>query len=104
MSLAPALVRTHLPAPMSEHPGTPRTRLTRALIAFVRAYQWLLSPLLGRVCRFEPSCSRYAVACLETHGAARGSLLSVKRLCKCHPFHPGGFDPPPALSSAEPRP
>lgn len=67
----------------------------RILIAFVRLYQVLVSPLLGRVCRFEPSCSRYAVACLEGHGALRGSLLSVKRLCKCHPFHPGGYDPPP---------
>jgi putative membrane protein insertion efficiency factor len=69
------------------------------LIALIRVYQKTLSRLLraafGPVCRFEPSCSRYAVACLEGHGALRGSLLSVKRLCKCHPFHPGGFDPPP---------
>jgi uncharacterized protein len=69
----------------------------RLMIALVRLYQRLLSPLLGNVCRFEPSCSRYAVACLETHGALRGGLLSVVRLCKCHPFHPGGFDPPPSL-------
>jgi putative membrane protein insertion efficiency factor len=69
--------------------------LARLMIRLVRAYQWLVSPLLGNVCRFEPSCSRYAVACLETHGALRGTLLSVVRLCKCHPFHPGGFDPPP---------
>jgi len=72
--------------------------LARLLIAIVRLYQRTLSPLLGLagpMCRFEPSCSRYAVACLEQHGAARGSLLSVVRLCKCHPFHPGGFDPPP---------
>jgi putative membrane protein insertion efficiency factor len=69
--------------------------LTNLMIAFVRLYQRLLSPLLGNVCRFEPSCSRYAVACLENHGALRGGLLSVRRLCKCHPFHPGGFDPPP---------
>lgn len=67
----------------------------RFLIALVRGYQIILSPWLGRVCRFEPSCSRYAVACLAAHGAMRGSLLSVKRLCKCHPLHPGGFDPPP---------
>jgi putative membrane protein insertion efficiency factor len=67
----------------------------RLMIALVKLYQRLLSPLLGNVCRFEPSCSRYAVACLETHGAVRGGLLSVVRLCKCHPFHPGGFDPPP---------
>ncbi len=77
--------------------------LTRILVAFVRVYQAALSPFLGRVCRFEPSCSRYAVACLEEHGALRGSLLSVKRLCKCHPFHPGGFDPPPKRKVQAPK-
>ena len=73
--------------------------LTKVLIALIRVYQVTLSRLLvaafGPACRFEPSCSRYAVACLEGHGALRGTLLSVKRLCKCHPFHPGGYDPPP---------
>ncbi len=70
--------------------------IAKLFIALVRLYQLVLSPLLGaRVCRFEPSCSRYTVACLERHGALRGSLLSVKRLCKCHPFHPGGVDLPP---------
>jgi putative membrane protein insertion efficiency factor len=71
----------------------------RLLIVVVRLYQRLASPVLrllwGNVCRFEPSCSHYAVACLEAHGALRGSLLSVARLCKCHPFHAGGYDPPP---------
>ena len=95
MTLAPADTTTHVRASM----------LARALIALVRVYQRLLSPFLGGSCRFEPSCSRYAVACLEAHGAGRGSLLSVKRLCKCHPFHPGGFDPPPAaIISVGPRP
>jgi uncharacterized protein len=65
----------------------------------IRAYQMTLSRLIvavmGPVCRFEPSCSRYAAACIAGHGALRGSLLSLKRLCRCHPFHPGGFDPPP---------
>jgi len=69
--------------------------IARLLILFIRAYQKTLSPLLGPVCRFEPSCSRYAVTCLERHGAAKGSLLSFLRLCKCHPFHPGGVDLPP---------
>lgn len=70
------------------------------LIGLIRIYQRLLSPLLGNVCRFEPSCSRYAVACLHDHGAARGSLLSFVRLCKCQPFHPGGVDlpPPPGIA------
>jgi putative membrane protein insertion efficiency factor len=73
--------------------------IARILMALIRVYQMTLSKLirmtLGNVCRFEPSCSRYAFACLRDHGALRGSLLSVKRLCRCHPFHPGGFDPPP---------
>lgn len=73
--------------------------ISQLLIALIRVYQATLSRLIlaavGPVCRFEPSCSRYAVACLQGHGALRGSLLSVKRLCKCHPFHPGGYDPPP---------
>src|ERR1700722_594586 len=73
--------------------------LAKVLIALIRLYQATLSrvilSLMGPVCRFEPSCSRYAVACLEGHGAVRGALLSAKRLCKCHPFHPGGYDPPP---------
>ncbi|MBX3226386.1 MAG: membrane protein insertion efficiency factor YidD [Labilithrix sp.] len=69
--------------------------VARCLLALIRFYQLAISPWLGRACRFEPSCSRYAFACIEGHGAARGSLLSVKRLCKCHPFHAGGFDPPP---------
>ena len=74
--------------------------LARLLVAFLKAYQWAISPLLrltvGNICRFEPSCSHYALACLREHGALRGSLLSIGRLCKCHPFHPGGYDPPPA--------
>ena len=73
--------------------------LALVMIAFVRAYQRFVSPLLraamGPVCRFEPSCSHYAVACLESHGAWRGGLLSLVRVCKCHPFHPGGVDAPP---------
>ena len=83
--------------------------LARLLIAIVKLYQCVLSPWLGGRCRFEPSCSRYAVACLDAHGALRGSLLSIARLCKCHPFHPGGHDPPPparrlARANSEPIP
>lgn len=70
--------------------------IARLLLVLIRGYQLAISPLLGPACRFEPSCSRYAAACIHTHGAARGSLLSLLRLCKCHPFHAGGFDPPPA--------
>jgi putative membrane protein insertion efficiency factor len=76
--------------------------ISRFLMMLIRAYQRLISPLLGRVCRFEPSCSTYALQCVETHGAARGSLLSVIRLCKCHPLHPGGYDPPPPPKTTAP--
>jgi uncharacterized protein len=77
------------------------------LIALIQLYQRVLSPLFGPRCRFEPSCSHYAIACLREHGTWRGGLLSIVRLCKCHPFHPGGFDPPPMramLGGAESRP
>jgi putative membrane protein insertion efficiency factor len=61
----------------------------------VRAYQWTLSPLIGNQCRFHPSCSHYALQALEQHGALRGTYLTLRRLGRCHPFHPGGFDPVP---------
>jgi hypothetical protein len=73
--------------------------LTNLLLALLRLYQLTVSRVLvalfGPVCRFEPSCSSYAMACVAGQGPVRGSLLSLKRLCKCHPFHPGGHDPPP---------
>jgi putative membrane protein insertion efficiency factor len=65
------------------------------LLLLVRAYQWTLSRMLPPACRFHPSCSEYAAQALARHGAARGSLLTVKRLARCHPFHPGGVDPVP---------
>lgn len=74
--------------------------IARLLLGLIRIYQLTLSRLIGPVCRFEPSCSRYSAACISSHGALRGSLLSVRRLCKCHPFHPGGFDPPPPPKNA----
>lgn len=67
----------------------------RALIGLIRLYQVTLSRLLGPVCRFYPSCSNYTRECLELHGAFRGSYLGVRRILRCHPFHPGGYDPPP---------
>lgn len=69
--------------------------MRRFLILMVRAYQRLLSPLLPPRCRFLPSCSQYAVEALERHGAARGSLLAARRICRCHPLNPGGYDPVP---------
>ncbi|ACG75698.1 protein of unknown function DUF37 [Anaeromyxobacter sp. K] len=69
-----------------------------ALVLLVRIYQRLVSPLLPPACRFYPSCSAYAVTALQRHGALRGSWLTVRRLCRCHPFHAGGVDPVPELT------
>ncbi|NBU59997.1 MAG: membrane protein insertion efficiency factor YidD [Betaproteobacteria bacterium] len=69
--------------------------MRRVLILLVRLYQWLLRPLIGAHCRFYPTCSAYAVEALHRHGAWRGSVLTVRRLCRCHPYNPGGFDPVP---------
>ncbi len=72
-----------------------RKAVTRSLMGIVRLYQLTLSPFMGGQCRFYPSCSNYALDALESHGPLKGSWLALQRLLKCHPFHPGGFDPPP---------
>jgi putative membrane protein insertion efficiency factor len=64
------------------------------LIGVIRVYQWTISPLLGPVCRFHPSCSRYMVESLRKHGLLRGLARGLRRLSKCHPWNPGGYDPP----------
>ncbi len=72
----------------------------RMLMGLVRAYRLLLSPSLGSACRFEPSCSAYALQALERHGAAGGTYLTLRRLARCHPWCEGGHDPvPPSLFS-----
>jgi putative membrane protein insertion efficiency factor len=72
------------------------TGVTRLLIAFVRGYRLLLSPWLGNACRFEPTCSAYALDALAEHGAWAGTVLTVCRIGRCHPWCEGGFDPVPA--------
>lgn len=74
--------------------------MKRLAIALVRVYQYI-SPLLGPRCRFHPSCSHYAVEALNQHGLLRGLWLSLRRLLRCHPWHPGGYDPVPAPSPKE---
>jgi putative membrane protein insertion efficiency factor len=64
------------------------------LIAAVRAYQWTLSPLIGRHCRFEPTCSAYFIDAVRKYGAVRGTWRGAKRIGRCHPWNPGGYDPP----------
>lgn len=70
--------------------------MTRLLRFLLRTYQLTISPLLGPRCRFYPSCSSYAMEALQLHGAAKGSLLAAKRVCRCHPWNDGGYDPVPA--------
>lgn len=65
------------------------------LILLIRVYRYALSPWLGTRCRFEPSCSQYAMQAIQEHGALKGSWLAARRLVRCHPFHPGGLDPVP---------
>jgi putative membrane protein insertion efficiency factor len=64
------------------------------LIATVRGYQWTLSPLIGQHCRFEPTCSAYFILAVQKYGAVRGAWRGGLRICRCHPFQPGGYDPP----------
>jgi uncharacterized protein len=67
----------------------------RVLGTLIRGYQLGLSPLLPPSCRFTPSCSQYALEAVSRHGAIKGAWLAARRLARCHPFHPGGFDPVP---------
>jgi putative membrane protein insertion efficiency factor len=64
-------------------------------LTLIRAYQWLISPLLGPACRYTPTCSHYAAEAVEMHGALKGTALAAWRLLRCHPFARGGFDPVP---------
>jgi putative membrane protein insertion efficiency factor len=66
------------------------------LVGFIRAYQRLISPLLGPHCRFYPSCSQYAAEAIQLHGPVTGGWLALRRLLRCHPLNPGGVDPVPA--------
>jgi putative membrane protein insertion efficiency factor len=73
------------------------TPAARVLAGAVRAYELTVRPVIGANCRFFPTCSAYAREALACHGAARGSLLAVKRSARCHPWHPGGYDPVPPI-------
>jgi putative membrane protein insertion efficiency factor len=77
--------------------------MQRLLIALIRFYQLTISPVLGNHCRFQPSCSHYAVEAIHSHGAARGGWMALRRLSKCHPFHPGGYDPVPDKTPPAPH-
>lgn len=70
------------------------------LIALINVYRWFISPLLGPNCRFYPTCSCYAQEAIQSHGALRGSWLAARRIGRCHPWNPGGFDPVPECTHA----
>ncbi|MBK6336820.1 MAG: membrane protein insertion efficiency factor YidD [Betaproteobacteria bacterium] len=65
------------------------------LLALVRGYQYFLAPMLGSNCRFAPSCSNYALEAIAKYGAIKGTWLALRRISRCHPYHPGGYDPVP---------
>ncbi|HJE20011.1 membrane protein insertion efficiency factor YidD [Aliicoccus persicus] len=75
--------------------------MQRLFIYFVRLYQRFISPLFPPSCRFEPTCSNYAIEAIQEHGALKGTYLGTKRILKCHPFHPGGYDPVPFKEKKE---
>lgn len=72
-----------------------RRIFVQSIVGSIRVYQRFLSPLKGQTCRFLPSCSEYAIQAVVEHGALKGGALAVKRIVKCGPWHPGGFDPVP---------
>jgi putative membrane protein insertion efficiency factor len=64
-------------------------------MGLIVVYQWVISPLIGPACRYEPSCSEYTRQAIEKYGVGRGAWMGMKRIGRCHPFHPGGYDPVP---------
>lgn len=71
------------------------TMIGRVMVWLIRGYQLFISPLKPPTCRFAPTCSHYAIESVRRFGAWRGGWLALRRILKCHPFHPGGFDPVP---------
>lgn len=92
---AESIVSAEVPPATASEPGV----VARALVGLLRFYQRFISPLIPPSCRFAPSCSEYAVRALSTHGVVYGTWLTVRRLLRCAPWHPGGWDPVPPRRS-----
>ncbi len=75
--------------------------LKKLLLGLIGFYRYGISPMLGRNCRFHPTCSEYAMEAVERHGALKGAWLALRRVGRCHPFHPGGYDPVPEPSQKD---
>jgi uncharacterized protein len=78
--------------------------MRKPLISLIRGYQLILSPYLPAACRYSPTCSQYGIEALQRFGAAKGSWMTVKRICRCHPGYPGGYDPVPEQKTEPNRP
>ncbi|MEO1070108.1 MAG: membrane protein insertion efficiency factor YidD [Cyanobacteria bacterium J06638_6] len=76
--------------------------MKQALLFLIHGYRQLLSPLFPPTCRFNPTCSQYALTAIERFGPVRGTWLAMRRITRCHPFHPGGYDPVPEGPDSEP--
>jgi putative membrane protein insertion efficiency factor len=72
----------------------PRRAATWVALSLIKAYQWTISPLLGQRCRYLPSCSEYTAEAIQKYGLLRGAWKGVRRVARCHPWNPGGYDPP----------
>ncbi|NJL68029.1 MAG: membrane protein insertion efficiency factor YidD [Microcoleus sp. SM1_3_4] len=95
------LVATH-PTTIDYQLSTINYQLMKRLaIQTIRVYKMAISPYLPNACRFQPTCSQYAIEAIERFGVARGSLMAAGRILRCNPFHPGGFDPVPPKDSTE---
>lgn len=94
MTAEQPILRRAIPAVDTDLP-TPVSRPARVLLIPIRFYRAFIGPLLGPRCRFAPSCSAYGLEAIARHGALRGLWLTIRRIGRCHPFHPGGLDPVP---------
>ena len=71
------------------------------IIWFIKGYRQFISPLFPPTCRFQPTCSQYAIEAISTYGTIKGSWLAITRIARCHPFHPGGYDPIPPKDESD---